>query len=398
MTVTEAKQEHPAQAQAAAPALSREEEFIRKKFAEHYSRTARYLTVKAIVQREFGFGWRDKIDVRHKAFLGQRDLANFFQKEAPKYASYSTAYYALPAARPMEHKQYLGCDLVFDFDLSYEGQPKEKPHEHNKLLCAYCLQRSKEDAIRLMEEVLVNDFGLAASEVYMNFSGSKGFHVHVESDAVKELNANARRQLISYITGEGIDKMVSKTGVGDSRAQVLRGPGGKSKGWAGKLFKVALGMVADYSEEEFKNAGVPPGKAKKIAENRAFILNLMKQGNWDAVKGLDKLWSAAVQRTLEKHALSIDKNVTLDVARLIRIPNTLHGDTGLIAARVTKPSLFDPLKHATAFKYGFVRLKPTVECKLELDGQTVEVRKDFVKDFPTSAAMLLLCRKAATLV
>ncbi len=45
----------------------------------------------------------------------------------------------------------------------------------------------------------------------------------------------------------------------------------------------------------------------------------------------------------------VDKSVTLDPYRIMRIPNTLHGKTGLIARVVADLEKFDPLKEAMAF-------------------------------------------------
>jgi len=44
-----------------------------------------------------------------------------------------------------------------------------------------------------------------------------------------------------------------------------------------------------------------------------------------------------------------DKMVTMDITRLIRLPDTIHGGSGLVAKKVLNLATFDPLKEALAF-------------------------------------------------
>ena len=36
----------------------------------------------------------------------------------------------------------------------------------------------------------------------MNFSGSKGYHIHVSSENVKSLGRDERREIVDYLTGK----------------------------------------------------------------------------------------------------------------------------------------------------------------------------------------------------
>ena len=44
---------------------------------------------------------------------------------------------------------------------------------------------------------------------------------------------------------------------------------------------------------------------------------------------------------LKKEALDLDRNVSIDIHRLIRIPTTLHGGTGLLCKEVKNVENFD---------------------------------------------------------
>lgn len=52
---------------------------------------------------------------------------------------------------------------------------------------------------------------------------------------------------------------------------------------------------------------------------------------------------------LERAGISVDPTVTADPFRLMKIPNTLHGKTGLIARPVKDVLAFDPSVHSIAF-------------------------------------------------
>lgn len=52
---------------------------------------------------------------------------------------------------------------------------------------------------------------------------------------------------------------------------------------------------------------------------------------------------------LSERRIRVDNQITFDPFRIMKIPNTLHGNTGLIAKPVTDVNAFDPQKDARAF-------------------------------------------------
>lgn len=71
-------------------------------------------------------------------------------------------------------------------------------------------------------------------------------------------------------------------------------------------------------------------------------------------------------KDLEISGISVDPTVTADPFRLMKIPNTLHGKTGLIARPVKDISTFNPIVHCMAFD------KKTYEDLFNLDLQFYE--------------------------
>jgi len=66
------------------------------------------------------------------------------------------------------------------------------------------LASAKAETIKLLE-ILMEDFGFSESEIHTFFSGHRGYHVHVESEAVKALNAMERKEIVDYVSALGLN-------------------------------------------------------------------------------------------------------------------------------------------------------------------------------------------------
>ncbi len=97
----------------------------------------------------------------------------------------------------MQEKEWLGAELIFDLDADHiEGA--------NKMTYAQILDEVKKHTLRLIN-VLMDDFGFTEDNIHLYFSGGRGYHVHIESDAVYQLDSDARREIGDYIRIEGIN-------------------------------------------------------------------------------------------------------------------------------------------------------------------------------------------------
>lgn len=376
----------------------KEKAFAQEAFKEYYRHHLK--APPEIFAREFGFGFDKKIDFRHRAFESEFALQEFIQREAPLFMSYSAAYYRYPAAQPMSNKGFLGADLVFDLDA-------DAKHEgHNAVICPACFNKVRDDCIELIEEYLLADFGFTAGELSVNFSGQKGFHVHIRSEKVRELSADARKQLINYATAADLDvgKILGERVVSDwegKKKRQLAGPDSKARGWGGKLFKAATGLIERADANEMKAIGLTRQQAHKLMENKDAVLKKMSEGNWDYLRGMEKAWANLLENTVKMRSVAVDRNVTFDLARLIRLPDSLHGDTGFVAKTIKLPELavFDPTRDALAFNDKKpVRITATDSVVFDFGGERVDLKAREQKTLPFALAMLMLCKKKATLV
>lgn len=361
---------------------SPEEEYLRKKFSAYYARAQ--IPVVKPEMREFGFGgWEKKIEFRHIGVKSESELRSRLVSEAPLYVSHSVGYYEFPDARPMVRKNWLGADLVFDLDA--EG------HACGKFTCAHCLDKVKSEAQQLIDDFLLSDFGFSRSELSVNFSGSRGYHVHVRSDAVMQLDREARREIADYVTGTGLmfERLFWKDG------KKFFGPKPSQGGFGGKF---ARAFISRMEDAEFASS---ISRKLKKEEERGKLVSSIQNGNWDNI-GIanreEKLSEKFAQMKLTL-AGRIDSNVTADSSKLIRVPGSVHGGSGFCAKTVQSLGSFEPMDDAPVFTDGELKVKVTEPAPaLAIKGHSFgPFAAGTLATLPMACATYLLCKKAAVL-
>ncbi|MEM3875651.1 MAG: DNA primase catalytic subunit PriS [Candidatus Micrarchaeaceae archaeon] len=325
--------------------------FASKLFKQYYSNS--FIKIDDIEQKEFGFGdFNNKISFRHFSFKNINEFNSYAISKAPAYISFSSAYYKNPSARPMKNKVWLGSDLIFDLDANDLDLSCIKIHG-NSWVCKNCFDNIKNETIKLIEDFLIPDFGFSKNELKINFSGNRGYHVHVLNKAVAELDSDARKQISNYIKADNIDLEIFFPTL--NKRGPLIGPKPDEFGWGGKLAKTMISLL-NKNIEELINLGIEKQIAKKLIKNKAEVIFGITTGNWDkiSIPKKSEFWKEILKKIAIKQSNSIDKNVTNDIHHLIRVPDTLHGETGLIAKTISLNDFdkFDPMNDAIAFDNG----------------------------------------------
>lgn len=402
--------------------------FIREMFSKFYSENVDKIEPpKSIGNREFGFTlFKENVMVRHKGFARVEDLRGFIKKNVPSNVYYSSAYYSMPEAK-MDEKGWLGSDLFFDIDADHIPTKCNKEHdswtckncglkgggrapgrcpncgnesfEERTWPCEICLETAKLETIKLID-MLLEDFGFSANEIRCSFSGHRGYHVGVESDEALELDSLARKEIVDYVTGTGLDAIFhGLSEIRDGGARIIAGPNLNDAGWRGRAARGMYDFLLMATPEDLKSLGLRKDVAMEIIEKRELLLESWKTGGpWNLVRGLGiKGWRKIVQRGILLQSAKIDTVVTVDIHRLIRLPGTLHSKTGLLKVSfpVNRIEEFDPLKEAIAFKGGEVKVYVEEAPEIRLgDDIFGPFKKQFVS-LPTQVAVFLLCKGAA---
>lgn len=354
-----------------------------------------------ISEREFGIGNFDvKIAQRHMSFKQEGDLKAYLSTNAVPYISYSAAYYKDAAGRPMEAKGWLGSELIFDLDVTDMNLPCHLTHPKS-WICEHCLEGVKEETQKLIEDFLIPDFGFSDRELNVNFSGNRGYHVHIKREDVLKLDANARKEISSYISGEGLefDRFFPNAG---KKGSALMGPKPEDKGWGGKIARNFLKRLNDGTDALI-GIGISRELATKIHNKRALIEMGIKRGNWDMVYIQNKadFWKKVINVQAIMQSDRIDRNVTKDPSHLIRMPNSLHGETGLIAKKigsVKELDRFDPMTDAVAFRKKSLKIKADTRYGVVMNGNRYGPYKDAEVNVPIAVALYLYLKGLAKIL
>ncbi len=406
-------------------------EFIRGKFSEYYKQySSSILPPASIERREFGFLLlKERIMLRHKGFINVDALRSSLKTIVPSDVYYSSAYYERPEEE-MKGKGWLGADLIFDIDADHIPTPCGKVHDtwvcskcgvvgkgpspmkcpscgeqkfsEKTWPCEVCLESAKVEAIKLID-ILMKDFGFSSKELTVGFSGHRGYHVQVESEEIQALDSMARKEIVDYILGLGLEtEFHGLWKRGGKNTQVLSGPELHDLGWRGRIARGTYDFLLTATPEELQKVGLKKRAIDAIIQNRAALLESWKErGPWGITKGIGiESWRKMAQQGVEKHSVKIDTVVTTDINRLIRLPNTLHGKTGLkkIEVPISDIEHFDPFKGAVTFKKGTVMVLVSDAPKFKLGDEIYGPYKKQKIELPTAAALMLLCKGAAKVV
>ncbi len=363
----------------------------------YYSRIEEVEAPSRISEREFGYLPFGGSMVRHLSYKNEGELKAHLVKEAPRSFYYSIAYYHEPTL-PMQEKGWKGADIAFDIDCDDLNLKCKKEHDiwrcskcgeqgrgikpkicvcgstsftQLNWVCKNCLDAAKHEANKLIG-ILISDLGFTKKQIKVYFSGSKGYHITLEDTVYENLDQMGRMEIADYVCGRGL--MPEFIGVSKgAAAEELRSrlPSIGEAGWRGR--------VAEY----FANNGKVDPKEK--------IIELYTKTRYSGFKKV-------LEECVKKVGTTIDTNVTTDVHRILRLPGTLHGETGLIKKRVNSLDTFNPFVDAVAFGEEPVEVEIMYAPSFTLLGHNYKFEHAQKVKLPLAAAVYLLAQGLAKLV
>jgi DNA primase small subunit len=359
--------------------------------------------------------------VRHKSFASVDDLGSFLKENVPSDVYYSCAYYENPGL-DMDKKGWLGADLVFDIDADHIPTRCKKIHDEwtcsscnfngkgvipekcpicgsqkfdvKAWPCDLCLNSAKEETIKLLD-MLTQDFGFSNGDISVFFSGHRGYHVQIENEAVKKLDAIGRKEIVDYVSGLGLDLSADFT---KKEKQTRQGPGLEGLGWRRRLKLGMRDFILNAEEEDLRKIGIRRNLTIILKNKEAILKRCLDAGNFSGFRDIGvETWKKIAEYAARSQSARVDTVVTTDIHRLIRLAGTLHGKTGL--RKVNFPashiSDFDPFKEAVAFKRGAAKIFVHDAPEFRLGDSTFGPYKNQKVELPTAAALLLVCKGRA---
>lgn len=382
--------------------MSKAADAVRAAFREYYFKQARMIEPPGdIEKREFGymqFGGHGM--VRHLSFKSTGELIATLITQVPSDVYCSNALYRFPTLS-MQEKQWLGADLIFDIDgkdlhlpcvplhsypvcancgnvsspLSSDkdneyacGACGNKKAEHIVIPCAKCIDGSKKEARRLIE-FLTGDLGIDRQNIHTYFSGNNGFHFHVQDDAYRPLDSQARSDLVGYLAGVGL--LAESVGV-------RKPPGG-----------------GDLAFVKFPRSGLGSGWRKKVADKlKIDTTSTLRLTNIVKEKGGYAGFKAELDAMTREMGVRIDPQVTTDVHRVFRMPGTLNSKSGLAKVRVGDLESFDPFTDACLLGDSKLKVRLKAHAKVRLKGENYNISKE-TAELPAYAAAYFICKGLA---
>ncbi|MCQ2070800.1 MAG: DNA primase catalytic subunit PriS [archaeon] len=359
-------------------------------------------------RKEFGFIQFGKTMQRHMAFRNAEDLKYFMGTRVPAHSYYSTSYYRYPSQMVMEDKKWMGAELIFDLDADHLAGA-------DRMTYSEMMVQIRKEMISLVDDFLLSDLGFDEKQVGISFSGGRGYHAHIRSNDIYTLGTNERRELVDYVSCIGMDmdwvfpiqaKAISSTSMGGANIHKFHLiPSKEEGGWKRKMRAALEDAVQDLVEldpKDFKkkypfvqNQSSLVKISERIAKcrNRMFSANTMV----DLTNSDQEFLINLMSYVAPTFSSEVDKPVTPDIKRLIRLPGSLHGKTGLRVTPITRNQLtdYDPLQTAVPETYTDKPVKVTVKRKMDLDMLGQHYRLEGETEVPEYAAAFLIGRKYA---
>jgi DNA primase small subunit len=379
-------------------------EFLKNRFSDYY-RNNKIILPDRFGRREYAFVFfSGKGMMRHLGFEKKNQFNQFIIKNVPMHAYYSSAYYKKPDASTMQEKEWMGAELIFDLDSDH--LPDADKLEYSKQL-----ELVKKEFYKLVSDFLIGDFGFHDKYIELYFSGGRGYHCHVKDPEIFCLDSSERREIVDYITGRDIiDSLVFHEKITGTRSYGRRSfPSGKSlsmplpdsPGWKGRISRGIIDIIQEIKKsdnplEKLQEYGVKKSDAERLLEDLSDErIERIKEGRLDQSKTIRKFF---LNNALRKTAVTIsagetDEPVTCDVKRLIRLPGSLHGKTGLKVIKINLENLldFNPLSDAVVLPDKTVEVEVKKTLNLEMKNKIFKLDEGTHK-VPTYLAVLLIGR------
>ena len=395
---------------------------------------------------------------RHGGYKSKEDLVRNLTKIAPHSVYHSAAFYGYPTAISMSEKEWDGAELVFDIDADHldlkcaddhdawqcknpgcrqtgKGKPPEicpkcgdiwycnnpdcyetgvgklpktcpkcKSKTSYKLfgfhtrkwICKKCLNVAKNHTQKLYDEFLVDDLGFEPDKIQINYSGHRGYHIRVHDPKVYKLDSAARMEIVQYVMGLGFrgDKAI----VSQGGSNVI--PPRDIPGWSGKL--------ADAMVEFIQNIDTYTGREKWVStlkEKKVIAIEMLQRPRpvlSGKVKGVGiKSWQEISEKAVELFGSEIDRPVTHDIHRVIRLIGSINGKTGFTVTELTRDGLdtFNPFNDAVVFNEGTlnVRFHKGPAPAFIINDEKYGPFSGESAELPTAAAVFLLVKEVALL-
>ncbi|TFF87889.1 MAG: hypothetical protein EU549_03995 [Promethearchaeota archaeon] len=404
-------------------------QFLSRMFKEYYVRGLNDGSIKPprkIENREFAFiFWNSPGMHRHVKLTKITELTNVLKNDTFQHVYLSGAYYRYPDGMSMNQKEWMGMDFLIDIDADHfmtsckmkhdswlckacgrEGKgpaPEKckcggKSFEEVNWICDECLDESKKEVIKFID-IFLSDFNISLDDISIHFSGNRGYHIIINSEEFYKINQLERREFVDYLTGIGLNlRSNGILKIGDS----ITGPTRESLGWGKYIYNGVVELINKCENGSLNDLNIRSDTKEKIINNKESILNELKLSRPKIKSVSANIWLKIINHVIDNIALRIDVPVSIDLHRLIRFVNSLHGKTGFKVQKIDIDELkeYDPFNEAIAFSKDIKIEVNMKECPEFRIGDKIFGPYDQSQriELPLPAAVFAMSRNVADLI
>ena len=288
-------------------------------------------------RREFGFDLGD-LFTRNLSFDTPRKLVDYMGNQGVFQAYVGAVYSESPSKQQSIQKlQWESRELGFDVDLDEYDLVRSCDCKGEKTFCEECWTLAQ-DAMIFLDATMREDFGF--EDLVWIFSGRRGVHCWVCDDIAKKLDQRQRSAIINYLT---LIKEGEKTPHVDALPKY-------AKSLKERIFTLlSRSFFLNTTETELAKLGFKKGDAKNILKHVRSERQFNYQQSIPIYPSIDPL-RLAKAIIISKYP-RIDRKVTMDIRRLLKIPNSIHGNTGSVCVVIKSISSFDPFDVPSIFEF-----------------------------------------------
>jgi DNA primase small subunit len=362
------------------------ENIFKKYYFEHFDL---FQSQERTNQREFGYQKFNSGMSRHISLKDSKELRLMLIQNVPSDVYCSNAYYSFPSL-PMNEKEWLEADLIFDIDAKDLELPCREKHvigicsqcneisqnkhqcskcsstkiDKKSLPCQICIDSSKKEVSKLVE-ILVSDFAISRENIQIFFSGNEGFHVYVFNSQFQNLGSRERSELVDYIMFKGA--LPEKFGMKKFKPDRNSFPDFSEGGWRGRFSKFAYGSKSNRSK---------------------MISGFLSSGYSNFQNTLDE--------ASNQIGVKIDPNVTMDIHRIFRLPGSINSKSGLVKNQCENLEKFQPYTDSCFHSDEPVDIIANCPVEFKLKNKKFGPYNNQKISIPTFAAVYLVCKNLAT--
>jgi DNA primase small subunit len=259
------------------------------------------------------------------------------------------------------------------------------------------------------------ELGFEEKDLLLTFSGGRGYHCHVLQEKALALTSVERREVVDYVTGTGLQlekfirskKLHRQIGGFSREVDSMEIDTRDSPGWGSRINEAVVHLIRDWKASDEEKLKEDLGAVYKFTKPTwiTFQRDLARADPKRIEEGYLDFGSVMLKilpRKLKLDAIlplakgETDEPVTSDVKRLIRLPGSLHGKSGLRVVTLQRNEIdkFDPLVDAVAFTDEPTEINVVKPAKVDVAGVNLDlpIGKATV---PEAAAVMLMARGAA---